>query len=561
VTSYTDADGNTSATSYDLDGRPVSVNDGKGTTSYTYDSASEHRGLPTSLDTGLGANPSVFSGSYDADGNLVSQTYPNGFTATSTFDNAGQRTGLTYTAGATSLLSFTASYGADGKIQGSATPGGTETYRYDNAGRLATVNDVTSGGGTTACDTRGYGYNVNSDRTSYTDTPGDAAGNCLTTGGTTTSHSYDEADRFKPTTESGYSYDAFGRTLTVPSADAGGAGDLSLGYYTNDMVHTQTVAGHTKTWTLDPTGRLRTQNDSASAITDTNHYTDASDSPAWIGTLTGGGTSSWTRNVEGVTGDLAATIDNTGTVVLQLTNLHGDVVATADDATGASAVTAYFESTEFGIPRSGATTQRYAWLGGKRRSSDSLGGLTLMGVRLYDPATGRFLQTDPVPGGSANNYDYVYQDPINKLDLNGQCWTCWAKKAVSSAAGFVSKTAAGWASGVERDALYYTSFGVALKGTARIARLGSRSLGFIAAGVGQGVSDIWEHGLSWGQRAGRIALAGAVGVAAVAGAAALCAGTVGAGCAIVAGFAINYVARRTMSHYHVSRRMGLGDDF
>jgi RHS repeat-associated protein len=417
VTSYTDADGNTSATSYDLDGRPVSVNDGKGTTSYSYDSTSEHRGLLTGLDAGLGANPSVFSASYDADGDLTSQTYPNGFVATNTFDNAGQRTGLTYTAGGSALLSFTASYGADGKIQGSATPGGTETYRYDNAGWLASVNDVTSGGGTTSCDTRGYGYNPNSDRTSYTDTPGDAAGNCLTTGGTTTSRSYDQADRI---TDAGYSYDAFGRTLTVPSADAGGAGDLSLGYYTNGMVHTQTVAGHTKTWTLDPTGRLRTQNDSASAITDTNHYSDGSDSPAWIGTLTGGGTSSWTRNVDGVTGDLAATTDNTGTVVLQLTNIHGDVVATADDTTGASAVTAYFESTEFGIPRSGATTQRYAWLGGKRRSSDSLGGLTLMGVRLYDPATGRFLQTDPIPGGSANPYDYCTQDPINCYDLDGR---------------------------------------------------------------------------------------------------------------------------------------------
>jgi hypothetical protein len=30
-----------------------------------------------------------------------------------------------------------------------------------------------------------------------------------------------------------------------------------------------------------------------------------------------------------------------------------------------------------------------------------------------------FLQTDPIPGGSANNYDYADQDPVNNFDLDG----------------------------------------------------------------------------------------------------------------------------------------------
>ena len=33
--------------------------------------------------------------------------------------------------------------------------------------------------------------------------------------------------------------------------------------------------------------------------------------------------------------------------------------------------------------------------------------------------TSRFLQTDPIPGGSANRYDYADQDPVNNLDLAG----------------------------------------------------------------------------------------------------------------------------------------------
>ena len=38
-----------------------------------------------------------------------------------------------------------------------------------------------------------------------------------------------------------------------------------------------------------------------------------------------------------------------------------------------------------------------------------------MGVRAHNPTTGRFLQTDPIIGGSANAYDYVNGDPSTTL--------------------------------------------------------------------------------------------------------------------------------------------------
>jgi hypothetical protein len=42
-----------------------------------------------------------------------------------------------------------------------------------------------------------------------------------------------------------------------------------------------------------------------------------------------------------------------------------------------------------------------------------------MGARSYVPAIGRFISTDPVPGGSANSYEYATGDPVNVVDLAG----------------------------------------------------------------------------------------------------------------------------------------------
>ena len=127
-------------------------------------------------------------------------------------------------------------------------------------------------------------------------------------------------------------------------------------------------------------------------------------------------------------GNLAVTIDQTGGASYQLANLHGDVVGTANTAD--TTPNSYFDNDEYGNPRS-STAHRYGWLGGKQRSTDALGGVLLMGVRLYNPTLGRFLQVDPVPGGSSNDYDYAGQDPINTFDLDGRCWVCSAWHSAS----------------------------------------------------------------------------------------------------------------------------------
>jgi RHS repeat-associated protein len=155
------------------------------------------------------------------------------------------------------------------------------------------------------------------------------------------------------------------------------------------------------------------------------HYSMASDSTAW--TERGG---TWTRSISGIGGGLAGIQESSGSTSLQLTSLHGDVVATASLSLTAKEPIANFEFDEYGNPKSGSAG-RYGWLGGPKRRTELPSGVIQMGVRSYVPAIGRFISVDSVLGGSANAYDYANADPINGLDLDGRR-TCSLTLKVSS---------------------------------------------------------------------------------------------------------------------------------
>jgi len=408
VKAYEDADGNKAETTYDQYGRPTTFTDNKGSQTMHYDAVT---GLVTELtDSAAG----TFTASYDADGNLVKRGLPDGLTAETVYDPTGSAVGLTYTKASNCGASCTwLHFGLEdsiyGQILSEESTLGTDKYGYDRAGRLIEAQETPAGG---SCTTRSYGYDKDYNRVSTTTVASTLGSGCGTGSWAENKYSYDKADHL---IDSGVVYDNFGRITKLPAADAGGK-ELTTGYFVTDMVASQSQGGVTNSFELDASLRQRSRLQGGGGLegTEVFHYDGPSDSPAW--TERG---SAWTRNIVGIGGELAAVQESGKEVTLQLTNLHGDVVAAAAINPAVTSLKGTFGYDEFGTPTSGSAG-RFGWLGGVHRRTELSSGIVQMGARSYVPQIGRFLSVDPVMGGSANAYDYVNADPLMGFDLAGQ---------------------------------------------------------------------------------------------------------------------------------------------
>ncbi|MEW1723208.1 DNRLRE domain-containing protein [Streptomyces sp. NPDC093109] len=438
--SYTDADGGVTRTEYDLLNRPVRESDSvPSTVTYTYDHTVEPRGLATRRTDSIAGS---FQAGYDANGSVSTEKLPGGYTLTVTEDTAGTAVNRTYTRDSDELTVYSDTVTESVHGQNTTHAGWSDqTYRYDKVGRLTSVEDTAG----MVCTKRTYTFDKRTNRTSRTTATGENGEDCPAIGGATQNSTYDSADRLL---DAGYVYDGFGRTTTAP-------GNGTIGYYANDLVHRQTIDGRRQTWQLDAGLRFRSWTtetgggiDWALTGSKLNHYDGDGDNPRWIVEDTA--TGAVTRNVESAVGDLSATTGKDGGTVLQLSTLHGDIALQLPLDPEQAPVA--LDSDEYGNPREGQQPTRYGWLGAKQRATETLTGLSLMGVRLYSPAIGRFLSVDPVYGGNLNAYEYAHADPLNRFDLDGK--KSWWKR------GLANRYVRGAAIGIAVGAICIGSAGV-----------------------------------------------------------------------------------------------------
>ncbi|MFI8977403.1 PA14 domain-containing protein [Nocardia asteroides] len=429
VVSFTDTTGAVTTSTYDLAGRKTSqASTIKGVTSTlksTWDDAS--RLIRLELDGTAVATPTYQGGEVRTVG------YGNSTGLTITRNHTGYPTALAWTAGGTTVTS-SVSRSRDQRITdelvADTANGGAEfnySYAYDAVGRLIAANvpfhQMTYGfSATNGCGTNPRA-GLNTNRTSYTDSHAGATP-------VVTNYCYDNADRLLSTnggTNLSFTYDKYGNAIKV--------GSDTLAYdSTRRHISTTTAAGRSVTYTRDVSDRIiaRTVQEGGNPAQVTKYgFTDSTGAPDFVLDSQGGLRQRLVTLPGGVVLTKNYTSGNASNWAYP--NVHGSILFTSNgsgartgslhlyDPYGQNIDPTTGSISDISIPATAEGGMDFGWLGQHKIPIEHVGSQQAleMGARTYLPVLGRFLQSDPIQGGSANAYEYGSGDPVNNYDLTG----------------------------------------------------------------------------------------------------------------------------------------------
>jgi RHS repeat-associated protein len=330
-----------------------------------------------------------FDFSHDALGRRTQLSYPNGSSASYSFDAAGQLSTLTQAGAFTAPYSY--SYDTAGRITSLAGDGATWAYSYDALGRLTNAQQGA----------QAYPYSL------------DAVGNILSGGRT-----YDVNHRLTSDAAKNYSYDQRGN-LTLETDRTTGARVvygwnvknqlLRVDYFASSTAPTPT---RTLQFSYDPLGRRASKTDNG--VVQRFVY----DGDDLVGTLDAAGNVSVASVFSGAIDEPLATTPTGGAAKMLHGNHLGSVVGVSE---GGATTQTYrygpYGQTLSGSSADGATPFRYT---GREKDTEEL---YYYRARYYSTSMMRFVSADPIGlMAGVNTYGYVIGNPISLKDPTGTIW-------------------------------------------------------------------------------------------------------------------------------------------
>ncbi|MBJ6362470.1 RHS repeat-associated core domain-containing protein, partial [Paenibacillus sp. GCM10012307] len=378
---------------YDAAGRRLRMQDGTGTTKYSYEAGS---------------------------GWLQSVTYPDNRKTEYEYDSQGKRTKMTGPFGVVSLYQYdvrnqleavgsaanvwdaTYTYQKNGRVASAELRNGIRsTYGYDERNLTSLIH--TKAGST--LEALSYRYDQNRNQTGKTER------------GTAYTFGYDPLNRIATSTQFNetYTYDQRGNRKSLTSDAPPEMANMSYAYDDRDrLTKVVTENNQTVTYRYDGDGLLTERTE---AGVTTRYYYDGADIIA-EGTVTNGAVTHKASYIRGK--GLVARVDASGSRAYYSHNGHGDVTQLTDQAGN---VLSSYTYDMWGNPITASETVpnlfRYSgeyW--------DETTGLQYLRARWYDPSVGRFMNEDTYEGEitnplTLNLYTYVHNNPLIYSDPSG----------------------------------------------------------------------------------------------------------------------------------------------